>query len=199
MTDDFVDKHGFIDGIFDHITMEDFITTTSAVGVCDLATLDAQFMGAGAFDRFVSRQIETVRVSYAMAEGDINPVVILATVDTQYVFIIQGDETVGDFMERLRREATEIQATWTFIARKCMVGQADDGEDTDSVVGDEDVFRRAATRGRMKVGVLFYAQRKEGEETEHRQGYMHDDGEDNLGQVHMAIASQRTPLFDLLS
>lgn len=192
----------FIDGIFDNLAPEDFVIETSAIGVCDLASLDAQFIGPEAFERFVNRQVEVVRISYSASEGMLNTVAILGTREMQYIFMPDLDEDLEGYMKRMRREAQNLNASWTFIARKCHVGttawttmgeEADDAE-----VGDEDVFQRAAAAGKMKVGVLFYAQRREGGAVDHRQGYLQDMGDSVLGELHMGAAGQQTPIFNLL-
>jgi hypothetical protein len=197
---DFDDFNDDLAGIFDGISPEDFLQReTTAIGVVSLASQDDQFVGEAAFARFVARSLATVRTSYAAAEGEVNPVAILATGEKQYIFVPDEDDDMGSWTDRLRREVTSLGATWVFICRKTIVGAAEDqNPDRMPELGDPDVFELASTRGRMRPGVLFYCQRREGYEVENHHGYLHATSDTELGDVVMGKAGQTFSMFNVL-
>ncbi len=188
MTDHF--DHDDLTDIFEDLKPEDFIQSEStAVGIVALASQDAEFVGAEAFARFIARSLNDVRVAYAASAGDINPIAILATATTQYLFVPDEDDSLGSWADRLRREAATLGATWVFITRKTMVGTSDQPADTQ--VGSQKAYDLAIERGDdLRPGMLFYVQRREGLEVENYCGYMQAQSDVELGEVQMGHSTQ---------
>lgn len=158
-------------GIFDDLEPDDFNVKTTARIETHLP--DAPHRGASAFKQFVEHNIEVVRSSsLAAGGGDINPVAILSSASTQWMFSPVEGETMGDYVQRLHQEAAALGATWVFISRQTMVGSAmiDDEDVPDAA--DPVAVEEALKRGTMSKGVVFFAQRHEGDEWEHSHGMM---------------------------
>lgn len=193
MSDQFDD----INGIFDNVSMADFLDQeSSAVGIVSLASQDEVFAGEEAYARFIARCLATLRTSWAAAEGEINPIAILATREKQYIFTPDNDETMEQWTERLRRDAAKLGAGWVFISRVTMVGAAVDSGDQD--VEDPDVFERMRREGRARPGVIFYAQRREGGVIDNAYGYMHAEDSTTLSEVVFGHGGQPAAMFNVL-
>lgn len=98
------------DGIFDHLRPEDFAITTTASLSKDGAFTPEQF------SEFVEEQLHAVRWGFVVSDGQIIPVGVLASPTVQRVFVPDDDETLGDFLQRIKREADLIGAQWFFFA-----------------------------------------------------------------------------------
>lgn len=176
-------------GIFDDLTPDDFIRTTTARIETHLPGSPNQ--GAEAFAKFVQHNVDTVRSSSIHANGnDINPVAVLANASTQWIFAPLPEENMGQYIQRLHDEAVNLNATWVFISRQTMVAATDEDVDTT----DPESIQAALDRGLMKKGVIFFAQRHEGDEWEHRHGMMHlEDG--GLGPAVFGDPNQTVSYF----
>jgi hypothetical protein len=154
-----------ITGIFDHLTPDDFSRETSA-----FHEEQGSFKGAANFSAWVNGQLKTLRVAFAGADGHLNPVAVLTSPTVTRSFIPDDDETLGDFLKRLGREARTIGATWFFLAKKAFVGTMETTEPPD--VSDPEAVLRLADEGKLKLGVLWYAERREGDERHQRTGFL---------------------------
>lgn len=163
--DDFDDE---LAGIFDHLTPEDF----------------SPFRGRIAFDQFITQNLETTRTSWLAADGQINPVAVLATATERWTYVPTDEETLGEYVERLRSEARRLKATWLFLSRKTLVGNyevrvGDDVPDT----SDPDALQKAIEKGIITEGIFYFAERSEDGKTDTRHGLMKPDKDGRLGPV----------------
>lgn len=142
------------DGIFDHLNPEDFSSTTTAVH-----EQPAQEQ-LPPFDAFVSRQLTAVRYAFAAADGAINSVATLANGRLERMFAPQDDETLGQYIDRLAREARLMDARWLFISAKTDVGSILQSDAEDPVAADDtDAIAVAENMGTVKEAVFWYAER----------------------------------------
>jgi hypothetical protein len=155
-----------IDGIFDHLTPDDFVRETSAV---DAAT--GEYRGTKNYDRWVDQRLQSVHIAYHAADGHMNPIALLASPTVMRGFTPDDDETVGDFLERLGREARLIGAHWFFLAKRELVGTMPTDDD-DLDVMDQESVQEYINAGKLKPGVLWYAERREGSQRSHRIGFL---------------------------
>lgn len=180
------------EGIFEDATVADFIRTTSA----RLETTRTGGQGLEAFNRFVDEQLRAVRMAWIAAETYMQPLVLLTNDTQQRVFSPDDDETLRQFIERMHREAIAMEATWVFIAKRTMVGNIGDAIDTehDVDVSDTEEWEKAVAAGVVRLGVVWYAERREGAERHHRHGQMQDEN-GTLGEMREGARNQGIPLF----
>ena len=182
-------------GVFEHLTPEDFSRESSSM---DDSAHHSQ--GADAFNAFTEEQIRMVRAAYIAAERQqLNPIAILVSPSVQRVFTPYDEETLGGFVDRVSRDAKAIGAMWTFVAKKTLVGVASLGSAERETGGATDVddpaeVAAAMAAGILGVGVLWYAERSEGDERHHRAGTMADTG-GRLGEMTEGPSTQAIPLF----
>jgi len=180
------------EGIFEDATVADFMRKTSAK--IDLARTDRQ--GLDAFNLFVDEQLRAVRMAWIAAETYMQPLVLLVNHHQQRVFTADDDETVGQFFDRMHREAVAMEATWLFVAKRTMVGYLGSALDVeqDVDVTDPEEYERAVVAGIVRLGVMWYAERREGNERHHRHGQMQDE-EGTLGEMREGARNQAAPMF----
>lgn len=179
------------DGIFDHLTPEDFNVETTAVETsnhdhpCDEA----------AFDRFVTAQVSGFKIGYLMAEGGVQPIAVLVSPTIERLFTADDDETLAAWVARLNREATMMGAIWTFIAKKTMVGVVNPADQQEPPsVNDPASVQKAMDAGALTSGVVWYAERREGSERSHRLGTM-TEGEGHRLVDPKEATQQKLDLF----
>jgi hypothetical protein len=154
-------------GIFDNLKPEDF----------------HPFKGRIAFDEFVTQNIEITRRSWLAADGHINPLAVLATAAEQWTYAPTDDETLGEYVDRLRAEAKRLGATWLYLSRKTLVGnyKASQGEQIPDA-SDPEAVQAAIESGMLMEGVFYYAERhEEDSEPDYRLGVMKPEEENRLG------------------
>lgn len=155
-------------GIFDDLKPEDFFGST--VGAAHVEP----------FSNFVDRMVETVRTAYLAAGGQVDSLAVLATGEREWSYVPNDEESLGDYLERLRLEAKRLSATRLFVIRRTMVGSqeipaedAEKGEVFD--VGHAQRIAEAVEDGRMVEGVFYYASCSEGAKVT-RYGIMRSSG-----------------------
>lgn len=186
------DNNDDLTDIFEHLTPEDFVTETTSME--DLARANE---GAEAFGAFVDEQLRMLRTAYIAAEGQLNPIAIIASPTVQRIFAAEDDESLGQYVARVAREAKRIGAIWTFISKKTLVASHEteyDGSPQPDVNDPEEVQAAVAT-GAMVLGVMWYAERREGNEHQHRIGIMLDEHGRRLGKSVEGSDVQGVPLF----
>lgn len=182
-----------IAGIFDHLTPDMFIAESSAVD-----EIEGKFVGTDAFNASVDERIRGIRAAFASSFGQINPLAVLSNATTQRVFVPQQDENLGLFLQRLQREAMTMGAHWFFFAKRNVFSVyyrelADDDERHD--VASSDSEREAMIDGtEPEVGILWYAERREGGEVHHRQGVLEIKGH-RLGDATEGDGKQALGVF----
>ncbi|NUS02073.1 MAG: hypothetical protein HOV97_05860 [Nonomuraea sp.] len=161
-------------GIFDEISPDMFIVETSAID-----EIEGNFRGATAFNASVDERLRGIKAAFASSFGKINPIAILTNATTQRVFVPQQDENLGQFLERMQREARTMGAHWFFFAKKntfAVYYPEDDDEEIYDVGSDAARERAARSGSDLSVGILWYAERREGEEVHHRHGALEVEG-----------------------
>lgn len=107
-------------GIFDALTPDDFVVETTAV-----TTMEGCFSGAEVFDGFVEHQLHAVRLAFSVAQGWLTTTAVLASPTCLRAFVADEDETLTDFVARLRHEALRMGAHWSLVAFQTHVGPRD--------------------------------------------------------------------------
>ena len=182
-----------ITGIFDNLTPQDFLEAyQESTAVDEMSRIN---QGVDAFNEFVEEQIRALKLSYTAAEGNIQPIAVLAGRTTQRIFVPDDDETMQQWINRMHREAKAINAIWTFVSKKTMVGtrQAEVNDDAPDV-NDPEHVRSAVEAGDMTMGVFWYAERREGDERHHRHGILRGS-ETRLTEALEGPTTQAIPLF----
>lgn len=181
-----------IEGCFAEATVADFLRESSA-----REEVSGHFAGAAAFQSFVDDQIRAVRTAWIASETYMQPLVVLASHDLERIFITDDDETLGQFVQRMSREAKAMQATWTFLAKRTMVAELGPMRETehDIDVDDPEAWQQALAEGLMRLGVLWFAERREAGEHTRRHGQMVDEV-GTLGPLVEGARNQTIPLFE---
>lgn len=150
-------------GIFDDLTPEDFTRRTTSA-VTELDRIERSF------DDFIADMLRAVRFAFASASGEIDPLATLAGGHVERVFAPDDDETVGNFIDRLAREAKVLDAEWLFIYKRTVVGtfQSDDGGSVDG----PDAMQSALDAGTTQEAIYWYAEDRSSGESERRHGFL---------------------------
>jgi hypothetical protein len=177
-------------GIFDDLSPEDFNVETTAI-----EEISRTNEGVDAFNSFVDEQMRAYRVAWVANHGRANPIAVLASPTMQRVFTPDAEETLGEYVKRLHREAIRMEAIWIFSARKTIVGSFMADEDTD--IGDPEVIAEAMAAGKASEGVEWFAERREGDENHQRFGIMQSvDG--RLSEPREAASTQSAAWWALV-
>lgn len=173
-------------GVFDDLTPEDFTRETSA---------RAEVPRISGFDAFVDEQLRAVRTAWIASETWMQPLALIANHEKQRIFIPDDDESLRQFVARMHREAVEMGAVWTFVARRAMVVTfgVDDGT-FDRDLDDPESIEQAIAQGILRLGVQWYAERREGNESQRRHGQFQDE-DGTLGALIEGAPLQKVPLF----
>lgn len=142
-------------GIFDHLEPEDFIITTTAVD----ATL-GDYVGRDRFERFITEQLHAVRIGFTASDGQLNPLGVLASPTIQRVFTPDDDETLGDFLQRIKRESDLIQAHWFFFAMQTRTARVEvtPAEDGSVPAADSAAMQFHIAKHGGQKAIMWYAQ-----------------------------------------
>jgi len=103
-------------GVFNNLDPSQFYFAGTAV-------IDEEFeyYGPGTFVQFLLLNKIALRVAYAAAEGDANPVIVLANKTHVRGYVATDDETLEDFCVRLSQESRNMKATRLFWWRRAKV------------------------------------------------------------------------------
>lgn len=179
----------------DEATGGDFFRETSALDEHSRgARKRGALQGADGFASFVEEQIRTVRISWLTSETYMQPLGVLANSSVQRVFLPDEDETLEDFANRLAREARLMKAFWTFVCIRTMVGSASRAAGPLDVDDEEEMYR-ALEAGELSLGVMWYAERIEGEVRQRRHGHLVDN-DGKLGPNKEGWSEQRVALWE---
>ena len=128
--DDYLDRVDTLTGIFDSLTPEDFVTESTAI-----SSMAGCYAGADVLDGFVEHQLNAIRLAFSMSDGWLVSTAVLAGRDGLRTFVADDDETLLDFVARIRREAARMRAHWCFMATQTLLGPpADDDTGVEAVV-----------------------------------------------------------------
>ena len=162
-------------GIFDDLSPDDFFLETSAIAERD----DGPFYGTASFDAHIEETIRNLRVTFSTSVGRMNPIAILSNRDLQRTFTPQQDEDLGMFLERLKREARLLGASWFFFAKRNVFVLYDGEEDEElhDVTSSDSLTAAQQRGGHEEQGIVWFAERREvlGPHTSKatRQGVLH--------------------------
>jgi hypothetical protein len=174
-------------GIFDHLTPADFEITSSAVAEAP--------NGDRSFDDFVDDQLRALRYAFAAATGQVDPLCTLASPNVERVFAPDDDETLGQYIKRLNREARNLAADWVFIFQRTIVGEwvgpADEAPSPDS----NSAMELARANDAIREGVYWHAEDRSGDSPVRRHGYVAISSDNQLGDVFEANPAQATSPF----
>jgi hypothetical protein len=173
-------------GIFDSISPDDFATPFATA-------VDEASRSNGSFDEFVDGQIRAVRYAFAASSGKVDPLATLASPVIERVYAAYDDETLGQYIDRLAREASEMHATWLFIFKKTVVGTFETDDDHTVGVDDPESMQRALDGGTTQAAVYWYAEDRPGEMRRH--GFLKISG-NSLGDLVEGDARQTVNAFN---
>lgn len=155
-----------IQRFFDSITPEDFARDLSDPD--DDATTEEEYprFGSDEFDRF------TLDNLHQLSESDETFAALHNGVEHRRVIPV-GDESIGTFLKRVRREAKEIQAKWFFIGTE---GEASMGAVFDP--RDHKDVENARQQGRMMEVINWYSESIEPTSAEVRFGIIYEENDE---------------------
>lgn len=136
------------DGFWNDLTPQDFERPTSARHAVDVKEHQP-------FNKFVEASLDALRLAFHAADGQPNPVAILISDHGRLIFAPDDDETLGQYIDRLTREAKGFYAHTLFTAWLTEGGtyEGDTQHDLGSSEGLEEVSE-------MREVIYWYAQRK---------------------------------------
>lgn len=132
-------------GIFEHLTPQDFMRSSAR----HVAVWDQQ-----SFEEFVNACLDMVRFAFHASDGSPDPVALLIGTDGRRLYAPDEDETLGQYLDRLSREAKEYGAhsLFTMWLTKGGTYESDHFSRIDS---DENL---AKVQGGLKPVIYWYAQ-----------------------------------------
>ncbi len=119
-----MDERDDLTGIFDGLSPEDFVVDTTAI-----ASMAGCYAGPDVLDGFLEHQLNAVRLAFAMSDGWLMTTAVLAGRDGLRTFVADDDETLDDFVARVRSEAARLRAHWCFMATQTLMGPRAAGGD----------------------------------------------------------------------
>lgn len=168
-----------LDGIFDHLDPKDFNVTTTAFSERPLARPDDRF------ETFLEDRLAGVREAFVAAQGELNSIATLANLSIERSFGPHRDEMLGDYINRLQREAELMQARWLFISIRTNVGSMLVTDERPRV-DDPKLLEKAPL---LTEAVYWYAERLDDDECPRKHGYFTIEGV-QLGQMTEGEISQ---------
>ena len=93
-----MDERDELSGIFDGLRPEDFVLETTAI-----ASMAGCYAGPDILDGFLEHQLNAVRLAFSMADGWLFTTAVLAGHEGLRTFVADDDETLLDFVARVRR------------------------------------------------------------------------------------------------
>lgn len=179
------DKFEFDDdefsGIFDNLNPNDF---------SGVASTPVRYE---AFEDFVDHNVRSVRVAFLAVDGNqLNPIAILQTEDTEWMYAPEDDETMGEYLERLRGEARRLNAIRFFISRTTKVGVLPADVDVDAA--DPVTAQDMLAKDKLTDGVLFFAMERAGNTIATTHGIMVAYA-NRLGEAQRGDDDQTVALF----
>jgi len=177
-------------GIFDHLTPDDFKVTTSAISTLNLSN-------PRTMDEFIKRGINSVRTAFSLTNGELDPMGILASQTIERTFTPEEDETLGQYIDRLAREARHISAGYAFVALVTLVGTY--RSDANLNANSEEAVKAAEDAGTLTQGVYWFAEKRDASGRAARQGYLVITAPGKLGDSIESEARQESKLSRILS
>jgi hypothetical protein len=136
-------EHDELTGIFDDLSPEDFVLESTAI-----ASMQGCYAGPDVLDGFLEHQLNAVRLAFSMADGWLYTTAVLAGREGLRTFVADDDETLRDFVSRVRGEAARMRAHWCFMATQTLIGpRSEDGDTGQEAVVWQLTSTEAATAG----------------------------------------------------
>lgn len=168
-------------GIFDDLNPNDFGGVTSAPARKET------------FQEFLEANLRAVRISYLAVDGNqLNPIAILQAEDTEWTYAPEDDESLGEYVDRLREEAKRLNAVRLFISRTTKVGVLPTGDLPDA--GDLNTATEMMENGELSDGAAFFGMERVGDVWERVHGIMVAFA-NRLGEAQYAPDDQSMDLF----
>ena len=136
-------------GIFDDLTPEDFVVGTTAI-----AAMPGCYAGPDVLDGFVEHQLNGIRLAFAMSDGWLVSTAVLAGLEGLRTFVADDDETLTDFVARIRGEASRMRAHWCFMATQTLIGPGAGAGDEDGGTGQEAVVWQLTSTEAETAGAM---------------------------------------------
>jgi len=175
------DEHDELTGIFDHLTPEDFSKR--------------KYDQEDPFHQFVDAQLQATRTGFTASDGHLNPFAVLGDSGHTVTLTPTVDETLGEWISRLRTEAQRMNARWLYLARKTLVGHYDaHAGDPVPDTTDPEALAKALEEGLLREGMFFYAERTDNGKKESRHGTMRIDN-NTLGPTVEGDSTKQTVDF----
>ena len=167
-----------LDGIFDSLEPEDFMTAATPIAKKNTDAFD--------FQTFMNSCVQASEFAFYAANGMPNPMAVLATPGGQLTYCPTDGETLGHYVQRLEREARLNGAFAMFLMKLTTVATrlTDPGEDID--VTSREAMASAADRS---PGLYFYAESPDHEVTH---GFWRIQGERSKATLHSFTAIEGT-------
>ena len=89
---------------------------------------------AESMPQYSGRHVDNLYLAIAVADGEVNPVVVLTNDRIERVFVSEDDDTLGTFLERLAESRRAINAHRLFFARAMGIGVGSDIEGHDRTI-----------------------------------------------------------------
>lgn len=138
-----------IERLFADITPEHFHRETSAI---DDASVH---LDACSFDEFVN-QLVSITFRRASEKIEFSPFAVLRNDARQRIFLADGDETPDAWAKRLHREATDMDASWFFVAL-LSPGRTYEGDRPEDIPRTDADIDAALDDGRLKIALAWLA------------------------------------------
>lgn len=147
-----------ISRFFEDITPEDFIIETSAIQEEEPLEHD--------FDGFTEELLRETRLSFEVADGQMNPIAVLQSHEKRRRFTPDDDETVYMFYDRLQREAQDfpgVRLFFTSIMSQATVGERHDvstkegleaAKASESLIDVINWYSECSDTGQMRFGSI---------------------------------------------
>lgn len=140
--------------------------------------------------------LEACRTNLA-AHADFEPFAVLNGDSSYRFFKGEDDEVPSDFARRLKREASQIRATWAFSAMIAPARVRVAGEESIEIpIGDVKAIETALDNGQLDLALCWSATLREQGENLYRGGVMFLD---NNGDIQQEVEARLNPATDPFS
>lgn len=166
--------------MFDHLTPADFVRDTSAREVQETPEAISNLglnRGRIGYDLFVDLWLTKCRQRSA-EQDDFAPFAVLSNPHAEWYFEGEDDELPADFARRLQREATQLGATWLFVAMVAPGRAVYKDDEKPAPIGDDVASIEAALiNGELDLCICWSSASNEDQRTRAGIMYLDDDGQ----------------------
>lgn len=164
--------------MFENITPEDFFRETSAVrrvAVPPHVKDNELHHTSSGFEGFIRAHVTECR--RLATQNKMVPLAWLANMDEHRLFHGEDDEVPADFARRLHREATQMNAHWSFVALIAPARAILPGQTEPPMIDPDDLsaVREGIESGQLSVGICWTAGSVDNGPLEYRGGIIYLD------------------------